>query len=134
MTHAILFPALTLLALGLSGCGSSTENKSANTQVSPTTTAGHGAHSEHDHADHAHSDEHGMSDMEKMKVELAKLAPADAAAAEEQHICPVTEEMLGTMGAPIKVDVKGQDVWICCEGCRDALLENPAEYLAKLKK
>ena len=38
------------------------------------------------------------------------------------------------MGAPIKVDVNGQPVFICCEGCKDKLLSKPEEYLAKLKK
>jgi len=71
--------------------------------------------------------------MEKMKVELAKLSPEDAASAMKQHVCPVSGDMLGAMGAPIKVDLDGQQVWICCEGCRDPLLEDPAKYLAKLK-
>ena len=71
--------------------------------------------------------------MEKMEMELSKLSPADAASAEKQHICPVSGEMLGTMGAPIKLDVNGQQVWICCEGCRKRLLENPDKYLAKLR-
>ncbi len=72
--------------------------------------------------------------MEKMKAELAKLSPEDAASAEKQHICPVSGDILGIMGPPIKVDVNGQQVWICCEGCRESLLENPDEYLAKLNK
>ena len=72
--------------------------------------------------------------MEKMKAELAKLSPEDAASAEAQHMCPVSGEMLGSMGAPKKVDVNGTPVWICCESCRDSLLENPDEYLAKLKQ
>jgi len=42
--------------------------------------------------------------------------------------------MLGVMGSPQKVDVNGQTVWICCNGCRDKLLSNPDVYLAKLKK
>jgi Cu(I)/Ag(I) efflux system membrane fusion protein len=71
--------------------------------------------------------------MEKMKAELAKLSPEDAASAENQHFCPVSDEMLGTMGAPIKVDVNGKSVWICCEGCREDLLADPDKYLAKLK-
>ena len=82
---------------------------------------------------HGHAGD-GQSDMEKMKAELAKLSPEDAASAEKQHVCPVSGKMLGTMGAPQKIDVKGQDVWICCAGCKDPLLEKPDEYLAKLKK
>ncbi|MFO0915899.1 MAG: hypothetical protein U0795_23270 [Pirellulales bacterium] len=72
--------------------------------------------------------------MEKMKVELAKLLPEDAASAERQHVCPVSGEMLGTMGAPEKIDVAGQQVWICCDGCREKLLASPDEYLAELKR
>jgi YHS domain-containing protein len=66
------------------------------------------AHGDHDHPGSS------QSDMEKM--------------------CPVSGEMLGTMGAPQKVTVNGQQVWICCDGCKDKLLENPDKYLAKLKK
>jgi Cu(I)/Ag(I) efflux system membrane fusion protein len=78
--------------------------------------------------------EKGESDMAKMKAELAKLSPDDAASAEKQHVCPVTDKMLGTMGAPQKVDVDGTTVWICCAGCREELLSNKDTYLAKLKK
>jgi hypothetical protein len=72
--------------------------------------------------------------MEKMKAQLAKLSPEDAASAEKQHMCPVSGEMLGVMGAPQKVDVNGRNVWICCDGCKDQLLEKPDEYLAKLRQ
>ena len=72
--------------------------------------------------------------MAKMKVELAKLSPEDAATAERQHVCPVSGEMLGTMGAPLKFNVKGQQVWICCEACKDKLLTSPEAYLAKVKR
>lgn len=67
-----------------------------------------------------------------MKDGLAKLTPEDAAAAERQHTCPVSGEMLGSMGAPLKVHVKDQDVWICCEGCKDQLVAEPDMYLTKL--
>ncbi|MDA1052231.1 MAG: hypothetical protein O3C40_17375 [Planctomycetota bacterium] len=106
-----------VLAFGLSGCGS-------NAPESPAPTSG---------AAEAPGDS-GQSDMDKMKLELAKLSPEDAASAEAQHVCPVGGEMLGTMGAPVKIDVHGQTVWICCDGCKDTLLANPDEYLAKLKK
>lgn len=87
-----------------------------------------------DHGDHEHGTEVGDSDMDKMKEALAKLPEADRLAAEKQHTCPVSGDMLGTMGAPLKVAVKGQDVWLCCKGCKDQLLESPDEYLAKLPK
>ncbi len=65
-----------------------------------------------------------VSGMDKMRVELAKLSPADRASAEKQHVCPVTGKMLGTMGPPKKVEVNGQQVWICCAGCKDELLKS----------
>ena len=39
---------------------------------------------------------------------------------------------LGSMGTPKKVDVNGTVVFICCNGCRQPLLEDPEKYLAKL--
>ena len=125
--------ASSLLAIGLAGCNSTTPD------TSPKTTAGQATASQnedadHSHAEHAHSGDDGRSAMEKMKKELAKLSPEDAASAERQHICPVSGEMLGMMGAPEKVEVNGQEVWICCDGCKDKLLASPDEYLAKLKK
>ena len=51
--------------------------------------------------------------------------------AEEQRVCPVTGMALGSMGAPIKVIVRGRAVFLCCEGCRKSLLAEPTKYLAK---
>ena len=91
--------------------------------------AGHGGHAGHDAT--PGPDQGGPSDMDKMQSELQKLSPEDRASAEKQHICPVTGKMLGTMGSPQKIDVRGQQVWICCPGCRDELLNNAEKYLAK---
>ena len=107
--------------IGFTGCPSQPAN---NSEVPAGASTNH---------DHEHG-EQGMTDMEKMKAELAKLSPEDAASAEKQHMCPVSDEMLGTMGPPLKVDVNGTQAWICCEGCRKELLANPEKYLAKLKK
>jgi RND family efflux transporter MFP subunit len=63
---------------------------------------------------------------------LAKLPDADRAAAEKQKICPVTRVALGSMGTPKKVDVNGTPVFVCCDGCRESLLEEPEKYLAIL--
>ncbi|MFO0789708.1 MAG: hypothetical protein U0805_09630 [Pirellulales bacterium] len=70
----------------------------------------------------------------KIAAALATLSAADRALAEKQKICPVSGEPLGVMGTPKKLDVKGQAVFICCEGCEEKLLANPDEYLAKLNK
>jgi RND family efflux transporter MFP subunit len=63
---------------------------------------------------------------------LAELPADDRAAAERQKTCPVAGMPLGSMGTPIKVDVQGTPVFICCEGCRGSLLAEPEKYLAKL--
>jgi RND family efflux transporter MFP subunit len=63
---------------------------------------------------------------------LSKLSSQDRGVAERQGICPVTMMPLGSMGKPPKVDVNGTPVFICCEGCRGSLLEEPDKYLAIL--
>ncbi|MHC4398939.1 MAG: efflux RND transporter periplasmic adaptor subunit [Planctomycetota bacterium] len=65
---------------------------------------------------------------------LATLSSADHALARNQRVCPVTDMPLGSMGTPIKVNVAGRPVFICCEGCRAKLLAEPVKYLAKLPK
>lgn len=134
MKHTIFYSAaalsLGLYSLGLYGCGATAESEST-TQPSPPAAAD--SHADHDHDDHADNDNGGgLSDMEKMKAALAKLSPEDAASAEKQHMCPVSGEMLGVMGAPLKVDVNGRQVWTCCEDCQEQLLESPEEFLPKL--
>lgn len=124
--------ATTILSITMYGCGSSTPPNDASSEESAATHEEMG-HGDHESMDHEHHSDAEQSDMEKMKAELAKLSPEDAASAEKQHFCPVSDSMLGTMGAPIKMDVKGHQVWICCNGCKDALLENPDKYLAKLQ-
>jgi hypothetical protein len=64
---------------------------------------------------------------------LSQLSDADRTAALAQQVCPVSDEPLGSMGAPPKVTIEGQDVFICCAGCEEELRSKPDEYLAKLK-
>jgi hypothetical protein len=60
------------------------------------------------------------------------LSDADKALIEKQKLCLVANEPLGSMGTPVKVNVKGKDVFLCCEHCREAVLKDPDKYLAKL--
>jgi YHS domain-containing protein len=63
----------------------------------------------------------------------AKEPPAeDRTLALRQRTCPVSGELLGSMGAPYKATVEGQTVFLCCQGCEPQLLEEPQKYLAKL--
>jgi membrane fusion protein, copper/silver efflux system len=63
---------------------------------------------------------------------LGRLATPDRGLAERQKSCPVTGKALGSMGTPTRVVVAGRVVFLCCEGCEDALRSEPAKYLAKL--
>lgn len=71
---------------------------------------------------------------EQVRPGVFKATLADAQAIAAQKVCPVMDEPLGGMGAPLKVDVKGQAVYICCAGCAKKLHAEPDVYLAKLKK
>jgi len=71
----------------------------------------------------------------KIKKNLAKLSAEDRALVEKQKICPVEGTPLGSMDVPIKVPEvlwNGQPVFICCDGCRNKLLDDRDKYLEKL--
>jgi len=52
---------------------------------------------------------------------------------EEQKLCLVTNLKLGSMGAPVPVDLAGKKLWICCPSCEKKLKGQPAKFLAKLE-
>lgn len=56
---------------------------------------------------------------------------ADMAAIQAQAICPVMDQPLGAHGRPLKVLVDGQPLFVCCEGCINQAVQNPAFYFAK---
>lgn len=110
------------LALGGIGCSSKKTDKTGDKTAGKT-----GGHK--DHKSGEGKGEHSAD----IKANLAKLSDADRTSAEKQMTCPVGGGHLGAMGVPIKLTVKGQDVWICCDGCKDSLEKDPDKYLAKLK-
>jgi Cu(I)/Ag(I) efflux system membrane fusion protein len=56
----------------------------------------------------------------------------DQLLAARQKICPVTGEPLDSMGGPVRVEVAGRTVFVCCKACEKPLCKNPAKYLKKL--
>ncbi len=102
--RAASFAAMTLF---LTGCGS-VQN----------------ANSQPQHADHNGKDE--------QKASFDKLSDEDRALAEAQGYCAVTTEPLGSMGPPLKLNVSGQTVFVCCKGCEKKAKSNPDKTLAKL--
>ncbi len=94
------------------------------------------AHDGHDTDEGGHDDlKEKVDDAKEAKIsaELSKLSPEDRQLAESQKFCAVmNHERLGGMGAPLKLDIKGQPVLVCCKGCKQKALKNPDETLEKV--
>lgn len=101
------WPVYTVFAVALlSGCGETTTPPATSSSESGQMTSG----------DHSQ----------------AKLSAEDQVLADKQKNCPVGGEALGSMGTPVKVMVGDRAVFLCCEGCREAVEKEPEKYLAKL--
>ena len=74
------------------------------------------------------------SDDEAIAAAMSELSEEDRILAERQEICPVANMRLGSMGAPKRVLVNDTPVFICCEGCRKRLLNEPDKYLTMLEE
>ncbi len=72
--------------------------------------------------------------LAKMSVSIAQLTAADRSAIADQQVCPVMGTKLGSHGAPIKMLVGGQPLYLCCKGCIHKLESDPQAYLAKISK
>lgn len=71
----------------------------------------------------------------EIRAALAELTPEDRKLAEAQKFCVIqTDERLGSMGAPVKVMIKDQPVFLCCGGCKKKAEKDPDETLAKAKE
>ncbi|HEV3342009.1 MAG TPA: heavy metal-binding domain-containing protein, partial [Pirellulales bacterium] len=69
-----------------------------------------------------------------IRAALDKLPPQERVAAERQKVCPVTGMALGSMGTPVKVELNGQTVWLCCAGCEVEASEQPGKTLEKVSR
>ncbi len=68
-------------------------------------------------------------------AERSKLAPDERALVEAQEWCVVSsDERLGSMGPPLKLDIKGQPVFVCCKGCKKKAEADPDKTLAKVEE
>ena len=74
----------------------------------------------------------GGGKADKVQTAMAQLSPGDRALAEQQRLCPVTDEPLGSMGRPVKLIVDGRPVFICCKGCEQELRSDAKKYMAKV--
>jgi YHS domain-containing protein len=47
--------------------------------------------------------------------------------------CPVSGEVLGGMGKPVKVTHEGTDVYLCCKSCLKDFNKDPAKFTKVVK-
>jgi len=67
----------------------------------------------------------------KIQANLSRLSPEDRQLVEAQQFCPImVKNRLGVMGTPVKVMVKNQPVFVCCNGCRAKALAYSDRTLA----
>lgn len=67
---------------------------------------------------------------DEVAAERAKLTPEDHALVDAQEWCAVsTDERLGSMGPPVKLDIRGQPVFVCCKGCKRKAEADPDKTL-----
>ena len=70
-----------------------------------------------------------------IRANLAKLPEKDRKLAEAQKWCAVeTDDRLGAMGAPVKILIQDQPVFLCCKGCIAQAQNNPDRTLARAKE
>ena len=98
-----------IAALVLTGCGD-TKDKTATGKANETKT-------------------------DEVSSERAKLSPDDRALVESQEWCVInTDERLGSMGPPLKLDINGKTVFVCCKGCKKKAEADPEKTLAKVEE
>jgi hypothetical protein len=74
-------------------------------------------------------------ELEELKAVRAKLSPEERKLVEAQEWCAINnEEHLGSMGAPVKVMIKGEPVFLCCKSCQKDAEAHPDQTLAKVKE
>jgi multidrug efflux pump subunit AcrA (membrane-fusion protein) len=71
----------------------------------------------------------------KIKANLAKLGEEDRKLAEAQKYCPIEpDNLLGSMGKPVKVVIEGRPVFLCCPNCVDEAKSHPDKTLKAVEE
>ena len=105
--------AAAVLAVTLTGCS----DRQAPQQPAPAEKAG------------------PQPPADKVAAERAKLSDTDRALVEAQEWCAIqTDERLGSMGPPVKLEIKGQPVFVCCKGCKKETEADPDKTLARVEE
>jgi hypothetical protein len=74
-------------------------------------------------------------DAASNKANLAKLSPEDRKLAEQQGFCAVeTKNALGSMGVPLKIMIRGEPVFLCCDACETRARAHADRTLERVKQ
>ncbi len=130
MKTSLKMALLTAAAVVYStGCQSQTSPKAADPSASQAATQAEADDHDHTHEGNDHED------ANEIAAAVEKLSPEDRKDAESQKFCAVmTTTRLGSMGAPLKLDVNGQPVFVCCAGCKGKATKNADETLATVAR
>ena len=105
-------------AMAFAGCAKPVDQTVATTATVPTLPA---------------TPDKPIPHSDEVTAERNKLSPADRALVDAQEWCVISdEEELGAMKAPIKLNIGGQPVFICCAGCKRKAEADPEATLAKV--
>ncbi len=75
------------------------------------------------------------AEKDEALAERNKLSPEDRKLVDAQEWCVISDEgRLGDMGAPVKLMIKGEPVFVCCKSCKKEAEANPDKTLAKVKE
>jgi hypothetical protein len=126
---AVVALATTLFVIG---CGSGSGPKlRPDATTAESAQKGHNENDGHAHDGDSHDEIKDDALDGKVGAQLGKLSEEDRKLVEAQKFCAVmNHQRLGSMGAPIKFEIKGEPVFVCCSGCKAKALKNPDETLA----
>ena len=114
----IATPALALAAFAIIGCNANRDEPQAGANTTSEVSQPRGATGSNDVA-----------------AQRSKLSPEERSLVEAQEWCVIMDDVqLGEMGPPIKFDIKGQTVFVCCQGCKKKAERNPDKTLAKVEE
>ena len=65
-----------------------------------------------------------------VRADTSTNAPAKS---DKLTTCPVSDEKLDVMGKPYVFTYQGQEVKLCCSGCKKDFDKDPAKYLKKIQ-
>jgi hypothetical protein len=71
----------------------------------------------------------------EIEANLAKLSAEDRKLAEAQRYCAVeNKNRLGSMGVPMKIMIRDEPVFLCCDGCETRARAHADRTLAKVRE